>query len=136
MTLKKIITTLASGSLLLALLGSAHAGAPAVTLEDTRAALEKSSTVVVDIREANEQAAGVAKGALLIPMGQLEKRLGSITKSKDQALILICATQNRSSRLAEQLQAAGYTKVSYVQGGMNQWAARGWPVVKPAIATN
>ena len=131
MTFKKFLSTLACGGLLLALQCSAHAAAPFVTLEDAREALEKSSTVVVDIREPGEQTAGVAKGALLIPMGQLEKRLGDITTSKTQPLILICQTQNRSSRLVEQLQAAGYTHASYVKGGMSQWTARGWPVVKP-----
>jgi rhodanese-related sulfurtransferase len=43
----------------------------------------------------------------------------------------MCATQNRSAKLAEKLQAAGYTNVSFVQGGMSQWSARGWPMVKP-----
>ena len=131
MTLRQFLSTLAGGSLLLALQCNALAAAPSVTLEDARAALEKSSAVVVDIREPGEHATGVAKGALLVPMRQLEKRLGDITKSKTQPLILICATQNRSSRLAEQLQAAGYSNVSYVNGGMSQWAARGWPMVKP-----
>ena len=131
MKLRTFLSNLACSSLLFALQSSALAGALAVSLDDARMALEKSSTVVVDIREPGEQANGVAKGALLIPMGQLEKRLGDITKSKTQPLILICATQNRSSRLGDQLQAAGYTNVSYVQGGMNQWAARGWPMVKP-----
>lgn len=131
MKLRKFLSTLACGGLLLALQGAAHAATPSVTLEQARAALEKSSAVVVDIREPDEHASGVAKGALLIPMAQLEKRLGDITKSKTQPILLFCATQNRSSKMAEQLQAAGYTNASYVKGGMSQWSARGWPLVKP-----
>ena len=131
MKFRNFLSTLACGSLLLALQGTALAATPSVTLEQARTALEKSSAVVVDIREPDEHATGVAKGALLIPMAQLEKRLGDITKSKTQPILLFCATQNRSSRMAEQLQAAGYTNASYVKGGMSQWTARGWPVVKP-----
>lgn len=131
MKLPTFLSTLVCSGILFALQSSALAGVPAVTLEDARTALEKSSAVVVDIREPGEHASGVAKGARLIPMGQFEKRLGEIAKSKTQPLILICATQNRSSRLGDQLQAAGYTNVSYVKGGMSQWAARGWPMVKP-----
>ena len=131
MKLNTYLSTLVCGGLLFALQASALAAAPSVTLEETRTALEKSSTVVIDIREPGEHATGVAKGALLIPMGQLEKRLGDVAKSKTQPLILICNTQNRSSRLGDQLQAAGYTNISYVKGGMSQWAARGWPMVKP-----
>lgn len=131
MKLRKFLSTLACGGLLLALQGGALAAASSVTLEQARTALEKSSAVVVDIREPDEHAGGVAKGALLIPMAQLEKRLGDITKSKTQPILLFCATQNRSSKMAEQLQAAGYTNASYVKGGMSQWSARGWPLVKP-----
>jgi rhodanese-related sulfurtransferase len=131
MKLQKLFSTLACGGLLLALQCTAQAAAPSVSLEQTREALEKSSAVVVDIREPSEQAAGVAKGALLIPMGQLEKRMGEVAKSKSDPIILVCATQNRSAKIAETLQAAGYTNVSYVQGGMKQWTARGLPLVKP-----
>jgi rhodanese-related sulfurtransferase len=131
MNLKKLLSTVTASSLLLAFAGTAFAAAPAVSLEVTRTALEQSSAVVVDIREPGEHAGGVAKGALLIPMGQLENRLIDITKSKTQPIILICATQNRSAKLAEKLQAAGYSNVSYVQGGMSQWTARGLPTVKP-----
>ncbi len=81
--------------------------------------------MVVDIREPGEQTAGVAKGAMLIPMGQLEKQLPDLLKSKNQPVILICQTQNRSSRFADQLAAAGYTQVSFVKGGMTQGLAYG-----------
>ena len=131
MNIRKTLSTLVCGGALLALQASALAAAPSVTLEDTRTALEKSSAVVVDVREPSEQAAGVVKGALLIPMGQVENRLAGIAPSKTQPIILMCATQNRSAKLAEKLQAAGYTNVSFVQGGMKQWSARGWPMVKP-----
>lgn len=131
MNIRKTISILACGGALFALQASALAAAPSVTLEDTRTALEKSSAVVVDVREPSEQAAGVVKGALLIPMGQVENRLAGIAPSKTQPILLMCATQNRSAKLAEKLQAAGYTNVSFVQGGMSQWSARGWPMVKP-----
>ena len=131
MTLRKLLSMLAGGAFLLALQCSAHAGAPPVNLEDAREALEKSSMVVIDIREPREHATGVAKGALLIPMGQLFRRLEELPKPAKQPFLVICHTQNRSSRMVEQLHAAGYSNASYVKGGMSQWAARGWPMVKP-----
>lgn len=131
MQLRTFLSTLACGGLWLALQSSALAAAPSVTLEEARTALDKSSAVVIDVREPSEHATGVAKGALLIPMAQVENRLPEIIKSKAQPIILVCATQNRSARLAEKLQAAGYSNISFVQGGMSQWSARSWPVVKP-----
>ena len=130
MKFQSFFSTLVLTSLALCLHLNAHA-APAVSLDEVRTALETKSTVVVDIREPGEQTAGVAKGALLIPMGQLEKQLPDLLKSKNQPVILICQTQNRSSRFADQLAAAGYTQVSFVKGGMTQWAQQGWPMAKP-----
>jgi rhodanese-related sulfurtransferase len=131
MNLKQLLSTLTAGSLMLALQCSAFAAAPAVSLETARTALEKSSATVVDIREPGEHAGGVAKGALLIPMSQMSKRLSELPKDGQKPLLVICNTQNRSTKIADQLQAAGYTNVSFVQGGMSQWASRGWPMVKP-----
>ena len=130
MKLRNFLSTLAYGALLLSM-GCSSNAAPSVTLEDAREALQKSSAVVVDIREPSEYATGVAKGALLIPMGQLGKRLAELPKPGAEPVLVICNTQNRSSRIVEQLQAAGYSNASYVKGGMSEWAARGWPMVKP-----
>ncbi len=118
--------------MLLAVQRSAIAAAPFVNLEDARTALEKSSMLVVDIREPGEHATGVAKGAVLMPIAQISKRLGELPAPKTQPFLVICNTQNRSSRIVEQLQAMGYTNASYVKGGMSQWAQRGWPMVKPS----
>ena len=131
MKLRRFLSTLAGGALLLALQCNAQAAAPSVTQEEARAALENGSAVVIDIREPAEQASGVAKGALLIPMGQIAQHMAELPKPDQKPLIVMCATQNRSSRLVAQLQAAGYTNARYVQGGMSQWTARGWPLVKP-----
>lgn len=128
--LKVVAAVLGAGVLLLWAF-SAQSSAPSVSLENARTALEKSATVVIDIREPHEHATGVAKGAKLIPMSQLGKRLGELPKPGAEPFLVVCNTQNRSSKIVEQLQAAGYTNASYVNGGMSQWASRGWPMVKP-----
>ena len=130
MNVRKFLSGLACSTLLLAVGCSANA-APAVSLEDARDALQKSSMVVVDIREPSEHATGVAKGALLIPMRQVGQRLAELPAPGKEPFLVICNTQNRSSRLVDQLRAAGYTNASFVNGGMSQWSARGWPMVKP-----
>jgi rhodanese-related sulfurtransferase len=131
MNTRKFIKALFIGSSLLAMHASVWSAAPSVSLDEARSALEKSSLVVVDIRETSEHATGVAKGALLVPMSQLGKRLGELPAAKSKPFLVICNTQNRSSRVVEQLQSMGYSNASYVNGGMSQWAARGWPMVKP-----
>ena len=120
-------------SALLAFFGplSASATNPAVSIDDMRAAIAAQSATVIDIRETFEHATGVAKGVTLIPMSSLAKRIGELPKSTDKPLLVICNTQNRSSKIVDQLHAAGYTNARYVHGGMSQWNARGLPTIKP-----
>jgi rhodanese-related sulfurtransferase len=109
-----------------------HAAEPAmVPLEAAREALEAGSAVVIDIREPDEHARGVAAGAKLLPMSQLRERLAEIPTDPARPVLLICNTQNRSAAVLRALREHGYGHVRYVHGGMTGWVQRGWPVVLP-----
>ena len=119
------------------LLGACSDKAPApgdplrVSLEEGRQLFESKQALLFDIREADEHATGVANGARLLPMSQLQQRVGEIPKDPAQPVLIICNTQNRSSKVVQAMQEAGWTNVRYVHGGMSTWAKNGWPVVKP-----
>ena len=104
---------------------------PNVSLDQARAELEAGKAMMIDIREAQEHATGVAQGVVLLPMSQVAQRVSEIPKQADQAVLLICNTQNRSRAVTEALQEQGFTNIRYVNGGMSEWAKRGWPMVKP-----
>ena len=110
-----------------------HAAEPAmVPLEAAREALEAGSALVIDIREPDEHARGVAAGARLLPMSQLPQRWREIPADPGRPVLLICNTQNRSSATLAALRRQGaYAHVRYVHGGMSEWMRRGWPVVAP-----
>lgn len=132
MILRLIFSALITVSTLFLTGCNASAAAPSVTLEDMRVGLDNPKIVVIDIREPSEHALGVAKGARLVPMGQVSKRLAELPQpTSDQTLLVVCNTQNRSSKVVEQLRAQGFTNASYVKDGMSQWMARGWPTVNP-----
>ena len=104
-----------------------------VTLEVARAELESGRAVLIDIREPNEHAGGIAAGAQLLPMRQISTRLSEIPTDPNKPVLLICNTQNRSSATLAALREKGYGPVRFVQGGMSEWMKRGWPVVKPPL---
>lgn len=112
--------------------GQTEASTDAVSLEAARAEHEAGRAVLIDIREPEEHATGVAAGAKLLPMRQLNQRIHEIPTHADQPVLLICNTQNRSSATLRALRERGYAHVRYVNGGMSEWARRGWPMVKPA----
>ncbi len=107
------------------------AATDSVTLDVARAEFQAGRAILIDIREPNEHATGVAKGAQLLPMRQLGTRLAEIPTATDMPVLLICNTQNRSSSTLSALRERGYPHVRFVQGGMSEWVRRGWPVVKP-----
>jgi rhodanese-related sulfurtransferase len=111
--------------------GQTNMDADSVTLEAARKELESGKATLVDIREPQEHAGGVAPGAQLLPMRQLASRLSEIPNDPKRPLLLICNTQNRSSATYKMLRDKGYTNVRFVHGGMSEWTRRGWPLVRP-----
>ena len=106
--------------------------APKVDLETARTAAAAGQALLIDIREPDEHAAtGVAPGALRLPLSQIKERQSEIPRDPARPVLLICRTQNRSSKLAAMLQAQGYTNVSYVDGGMKEWTGRHFATEAP-----
>ncbi len=102
-----------------------------VTLEQARAEYEAGKVMLVDIREPREHKTGVAAGAVLLPMSELGEKINLLPKDPSQPVLLICNTQNRSQATLKKLKQQGYTNIRFVDGGMSQWAAKGWPMVAP-----
>lgn len=107
-----------------------------ISLEEARRLHASGAAVLIDIREPEEYATGVAAGAKLLPMSQLAQRVREIPLDPFRPVLLICRTQNRSSAtlraLRKQLGEQTYAHLRFVHGGMSDWAQRGWPMVAPA----
>ncbi len=107
-----------------------------ISVSEARRLHQAGAAILIDIREPDEHATGVAAGAKLLPMSQLSQRVREIPIDSKVPVLLICRTQNRSSAtlraLRKQLGEQNYSHVRFVQGGMSEWAQRGWPMVPPA----
>jgi len=93
-----------------------------ITVHQTKERLQQAQ--VVDVREDDEVALGRIPGARHIPLGQLGGRLAEL--DRQQPVIAICRSGNRSARAAELLTAAGFT-CDNTAGGMLAWQAAGLP---------
>ena len=60
------------------------------------------------------------KGAVHIPVQEIENRVDELEKYKDKEIVVVCRTQNRSSRAVEFLRSKGYD-AKYVNGGMQEF---------------
>ena len=89
--------------------------------------------VVIDVREYDEYAAGHLPGAINIPRGVLEFKIGMVPEcaNKDGAFLIYCRTSGRAALSAVQLQKIGYTNIVSMAGGFEAWNNEQRPTEKP-----
>jgi adenylyltransferase/sulfurtransferase len=76
--------------------------------------------VLVDVRESFEWDICRLPGAVLIPMGELEDRLGELDKQKD--VVAYCHTGRRSRIALDLLREAGFSRARHLAGGIAAWS--------------
>jgi len=88
---------------------------------------------VIDVREYDEFAAGHLPGAINIPRGILEFKIGMVPEcaNKDAAFLIYCRTSGRAALSAVQLKKIGYGNVISMAGGFEAWNNEGRPTEKP-----
>ena len=91
--------------------------------------------VLLDVREADEYAAGHLSGAIHASRGLLEFKLSASPElsSRDLRIVLYCKTSGRAALAACALHDMGYLQVKSICGGFDAWVAAGKPVVKPSL---
>ena len=83
-----------------------------VQAADIDAMLAKGDVVVLDVREDSELVeTGTVKGAIHIPLGQLESRLGELPK--DKVILTACRAGGRASRALTLLESKGFKTAGF-----------------------
>src|SRR6201997_5614153 len=91
---------------------------------DPAAAREQSSNgaVLLDVREAEEWAAGHIPGAKHVPKSYLESRIEGAAPDRSQHVILYCQSGSRSAWATRTLiEDLGYENVENMTGGYTLW---------------
>jgi rhodanese-related sulfurtransferase len=99
-----------------------------VNIEQTKSLIEsKPSLIILDVRTQEEYDSGHIEGAILIPLAELENRLGELS-NKDE-LLVYCRTGNRSLSAMNILQANGFTMVYHMTDGITGWIKAGYSTI-------
>lgn len=116
------------------LVAAAKARIQEVAVDQAEQAIREAD-VLIDVREADEYAAGHVPGAVLIPRGMLEFRLSNTPamEPRDLKFVLYCKTSGRAALAACALHEMGYLNVRSITGGFDAWVEAGKPVAKPAL---
>lgn len=76
--------------------------------------------VILDVRTDEEYSEGHIPGAMLIPDYEIEDKVESMLKDKEQLILVYCRSGNRSKGASEALAKLGYTNVVEF-GGIIDW---------------
>ena len=98
---------------------------PEVSVEEAIAQVA-AGAILFDVREQNEWDAGHAPAARLIPLSELQQRVGEFPE--DTQFLVVCHSGGRSARATDFLVRDGFDAVN-VAGGMMAWKAAGGDVV-------
>ena len=112
------------------ILGSVAAVTPAAL----KARLQGAGTkpVVLDVRRADEFAAGHVDGAVNVAHTDiLANPASSLAAAKDAEIILYCGSGRRASAAIEALRSAGYTNLKHLEGDYPGWAKLASPANPP-----
>lgn len=84
----------------------------------SRAALEqlKRGAKLIDVRTPEEYQRDHLPGAVNVPLGELEQRMGRVAPDKNQPLLLHCLSGGRSGIAAGRLKQMGYQQVFNLGG--------------------
>jgi rhodanese-related sulfurtransferase len=88
--------------------------------------LRDAGAFILDVRQPEEWNENHIPGAMLIPLGELASRVDELPK--EQEIVVVCRSGNRSAQGRDILLSAGFAEVTSMAGGINQWKAAGLPV--------
>jgi len=99
------------------------------TLDATRL-MNLPGSLVLDVRDDKDFAAGHLPRARHIPARDLEGRLGEISKFKEKPVIVTDRSGPRSGAATRLLKKSGFSNVQQLKGGIGAWQQASLPVEK------
>jgi molybdopterin/thiamine biosynthesis adenylyltransferase/rhodanese-related sulfurtransferase len=119
------------------ILREARASIPEVSaLEVEQVRGKAAGPAIVDVRESTEWDEGHVPGAVHVARGYLEQQIEAAVPDRDSPVVLYCAGGVRSMFAARTLREMGYTNVSSMAGGFQQWKTQGLPWATPTRLTS
>ena len=100
---------------------------------DCNAALQlinHKNALVLDVREDSEYQLGHILNSRHIPVGKLNERIGELEKYKEQPIVVVCRTSNRSGVACADLGKRGFTQAYLMAGGVTAWQKANLPLEK------
>ena len=76
----------------------------------------ENNAVLLDVRTPEEHKSGYLKGAVLLPLAELESKISSKVSGKNTPIYIYCRSGRRAGIAVETLKAMGYTDLHNLGG--------------------
>jgi adenylyltransferase/sulfurtransferase len=93
------------------------------TQELHRRLLSGEDLTIIDVREPGEYQIVRMNGARLIPLNEIERRIGELKGLENKEIVTHCHHGVRSLRALDKLKRAGFKNVKSLHGGIDAWAS-------------
>ena len=88
--------------------------------------LARNKPFLLDVRTPQEFSQARLSGAVLIPIGEFQRRINEVPKNKP--ILVYCAVGSRSKPVADLLTQRGYKDVYHMADGIVGWYRNGFPI--------
>ena len=92
--------------------------------------IQRQDPLILDVRTDLEYKNGHLKDAMLIPVQELQRRVGELDTYREREILVYCATGNRSTVASKVLIDHGFAHVFNLRHGIVDWWHRKLPVFK------
>jgi rhodanese-related sulfurtransferase len=92
--------------------------------------LMNQGAALLDLRAAEEYAAGHIRGARSLPLERLADGVDSLKRYKDKPIVVYCERGSGAAAAMRQLAQLGFGKVVNLRGGLSAWRAEQLPVAR------
>ncbi|MGA9343306.1 MAG: rhodanese-like domain-containing protein [Rhodanobacteraceae bacterium] len=92
--------------------------------------INRDNALVIDMSPLQDYEKGHIPGARHIAPGQFDPENKELAKARDLAVAVYCRTGQSSSQAAQRLVKAGFTRVSWLDGGLKAWTDAQLPLAR------
>ncbi len=98
-----------------------------LTLLQATQLINQGKTLIIDVRDSEQFAAGHLRDAKNIPLKDLPQRISELDKFKNKSVIVVCQSGTQSGKAEGTFKKAGFTEVYGLAGGIAAWQTQGLP---------
>jgi len=92
--------------------------------------LERNDMLILDVRTAQEFAAGHVPGATNMPHTSVKSQLDKLQGYKNKTIVIYCKSGRRAAMARQTLTDAGFKQLLHLNGDMDSWQAGNFPIEK------